>query len=382
MRILVAANSNRNIRRRPRPSTGPRPGQPTRPFPAWINKYCWTHGHCNHTRSSCESKAPGHKNEATMENKMGGSTYGCILTNTWRGGTIELTDETNNNQVKNHLSHSIVVPPSSTIQTTNRSYADILKADSGATGHYLRKSKEKILSNLQNATPSDTTIRLPDQRKIKPSTTGNLPIPLPSKATKATVYPALKSASLLSIGQLCDVGCSALFTKEALKIFNTSNDLILIGHRNPSDSLWGVNLSSSQQSPPATATNPTRNSINVIMCFDKTKAQLAMYYHACLGSPVVSTFLNAIKQGFLTTWPGLTVDLIKNHLPLSIPTAKGHLRQESQNLRSTKQPAYPVINIKQEETPTIAFPPEDKGKKIHECVSPFLQNQKALYIPT
>ena len=78
MRLLVAANSNnRTTRRRPRPSTGPRPGQPTRPLPARINKYCWTHGRCNHTSNACESKAPGHKNEATMDNKFGGSTYGC-----------------------------------------------------------------------------------------------------------------------------------------------------------------------------------------------------------------------------------------------------------------------------------------------------------------
>ena len=92
-----------------------------------------------------------------------------------------------------------------------------------------------------------------------------------------------------------------------------------------------------------------------------------MYYHACLGSPVVSTFLNAIKQGFLATWPGLTVDLIKNHLPPSIPTAKGHLRQEPQHLRSTKPTGTkePVQQI--QHSPTTMFPPEDKGKKVHEC---------------
>ena len=82
MRLLVAANNNHTIHRRPRPSTGPRPGQSNRPLPARINKYCWTHGHCNHTSNSCESKAPGHKTEATMENKMGGSTYGCVIAST------------------------------------------------------------------------------------------------------------------------------------------------------------------------------------------------------------------------------------------------------------------------------------------------------------
>ena len=202
---------------------------------------------------------------------------------------------------------------------------------------------------------------------IKPTATGNLPLPLPSSVTKATVYPALKSASLLSIGQLCDVGCSAVFTKEMLKVFNTSNDLILTGHRNPADSLWDVNLSSLQPTPPTTASTPAPNSINIIMRFDKTKAELAMYYHACLGSSVVSTFIHAIKQGFLNTWPRLTVELIKNHLPPSIPTAKGHLRQESQRLQSTRQPASPAIEVKKEEETTIVFPPEDKGKKVHEC---------------
>ena len=59
------------------PSTGPRPGQPTTPLPAYANKYCWTHGKCAHISSSCNTKAPGHKNNATFENKQRGSTYGC-----------------------------------------------------------------------------------------------------------------------------------------------------------------------------------------------------------------------------------------------------------------------------------------------------------------
>ena len=37
-------------------------------------KYCWTHGWYNHFRGDCRSKAEGHRNEATKENRMGGST--------------------------------------------------------------------------------------------------------------------------------------------------------------------------------------------------------------------------------------------------------------------------------------------------------------------
>ena len=41
------------------------------------NLYCWTHGGCAHESSKCNSKAPGHRNEATFENKLGGSKGFC-----------------------------------------------------------------------------------------------------------------------------------------------------------------------------------------------------------------------------------------------------------------------------------------------------------------
>jgi len=42
-----------------------------------ISKYCWTHGAGNHTSKECNRRAPGHKAEATLSNKMGGSTAYC-----------------------------------------------------------------------------------------------------------------------------------------------------------------------------------------------------------------------------------------------------------------------------------------------------------------
>ena len=81
MRVIAANTNTSNPRGTPRNphgvSTGPRTGQPFRPIPARFDKYCWTHGRCNHKGSACNSKAPGHKDEATMTNKMEGSVYGC-----------------------------------------------------------------------------------------------------------------------------------------------------------------------------------------------------------------------------------------------------------------------------------------------------------------
>ena len=41
------------------------------------DQYCWTHGGCAHNGALCTAKAPGHKNDATFENKMGGSKGFC-----------------------------------------------------------------------------------------------------------------------------------------------------------------------------------------------------------------------------------------------------------------------------------------------------------------
>jgi hypothetical protein len=75
--LMKMLATNRRPTRRPRPSTGPRQGQPRTPMPAHFNKYCWTHGRGNHLGCDCNAKAPGHKDEATITNKMGGSCYAC-----------------------------------------------------------------------------------------------------------------------------------------------------------------------------------------------------------------------------------------------------------------------------------------------------------------
>ena len=41
------------------------------------SNYCHTHGACNHKSSECNRKAPGHKNNATRENRRGGSNAFC-----------------------------------------------------------------------------------------------------------------------------------------------------------------------------------------------------------------------------------------------------------------------------------------------------------------
>ena len=47
------------------------------PFVRRYNMYCWTHGGCAHRGVACRGKLEGHQDNATFENKMGGSTANC-----------------------------------------------------------------------------------------------------------------------------------------------------------------------------------------------------------------------------------------------------------------------------------------------------------------
>jgi hypothetical protein len=67
---------------------------------------------------------------------------------------------------------------------------------------------------------------------------------------------------------------------------------------------------------------------------------LVHYLHKALFSPTKAAMLQAVKDGHLITWPGLTEDAINKHLKLTPATAMGHMNQRRQNIWSTsKAPA-------------------------------------------
>ena len=68
-------NNNTNQRTRTR---GPRKTPDNASFNRnKTDKYCWTHGGCNHTSAECNSKASGHQDGATFEKRQGGSNAFC-----------------------------------------------------------------------------------------------------------------------------------------------------------------------------------------------------------------------------------------------------------------------------------------------------------------
>jgi hypothetical protein len=64
---------------------------------------------------------------------------------------------------------------------------------------------------------------------------------------------------------------------------------------------------------------------------------LINYLHKAIFSPIKAALLKAVKQGHISTWPGLTEDTINKHLKLTPATAMGHMNQKRQDIHSTSK---------------------------------------------
>ena len=114
----------------------------------------------------------------------------------------------------------------------------------------------------------------------------------------------------------------------------------LCAARFPSSGMYLMSLTNPHSAPPP-LTVPSRPTLQACYTrFNKgtnylannafamaTKPDLAMYYHRAAFSPVPTAFISEINNGNLSTWPGLTAELISKHLPKSLATAKGHNKQ-------------------------------------------------------
>jgi hypothetical protein len=101
----------------------------------------------------------------------------------------------------------------------------------------------------------------------------------------------------------------------------------MYGSRDPRSRLWRVNLKQRFETKHVQCNN----------AHDKNNQKdLINYLHAACFSPVKSTWITAIKNGYFTSWPGLIEHAVEKHLSKSTSTTKGHLNQQRQNARTTK----------------------------------------------
>lgn len=218
-------------------------------------------------------------------------------------------------------------------------------ADSGADKHYITEDdrQEADLPILGKSTKQVGVANggISEGRHIT-----KLPFELLSaKARLADTFDDFKH-SLLSIGLIADDNNMAIFLKDDVKIYREQDVLItckgkplLVGVR---DERGRYRIPLVQQRhgtwAPRAPSAKVRQALEAAnSVYDLPSVEEAIrWLHACLGYPVKSTWLAAVKNNHFQGWPLLTARNVKKYYPESTETDKGHLNQTRKNVRSTK----------------------------------------------
>ena len=206
---------------------------------------------------------------------------------------------------------------------------------------------------------------------------------LPPAARHVHIVPSLATSSLLSMGQLCDAGCTISFNASDV-IITYDDQIVLTGHRTPTTKLWHVQLPT-----PTLTTSPPHSALATIG--SATPAELVAFAHAALFSPALSTLAQALAKGFISHFPGLSHTLLRKHPPRSFPMVKGHLDQARKNQRSTRPPKpappdaspslpLPTISVTNEDSSPDAFPISDSPNvRSHFCYAALMEPTGQVY---
>ena len=216
-----------------------------------------------------------------------------------------------------------VVPPLSPV--LNNSV--VVNPDNGATGNYFPTEDAHVLLNKQYL--PGLTVTLPNNEVITSTLAGSLPIArISTTAACAHMYDDLLSASLLSVGQLCNDKCEVTFREHDMYATKHSAT-ILRRNRNLTDGLCDIDLNPASHFS-CDKNSPTQKTHKLMMTINKgTKASdLIQFYQGLFVSPSKSTFLQAAKNGNFVTWSGLTMPNINKYYTSTMFTAKSHLDQE------------------------------------------------------
>jgi hypothetical protein len=154
---------------------------------------------------------------------------------------------------------------------------------------------------------------MPNGTTIKSSHTFNLFLPgLSPQARHAHILPGLVHNSLITVGKLCDSGCTVTFTHDQVTI-TKNKECVMRRSRDPKSCLWRVDLKQKFEKHEIQCSHAQDNN---------NQKYLINYLHAACFSPVKSTWITAIINGNFLLWPGLTEHAVEKHLSKSTATTK------------------------------------------------------------
>jgi hypothetical protein len=240
-------------------------------------------------------------------------------------------------------------------------------ANTGSTHHFCTIDA-RVINKRRTSNPIN--IRNPNGSIMRSTHEAELDLPhLPPTARHVHIVPELQSLSLISMGQLCDSGCSITFDADTVRV-TYDNVIVLSGTRTTKTKLWHLDLSSTPQYAPKII-HQANGAIG-----SATPAELIAFAHATLFSPTLSTLHSALAQGFLTNFPGLNTRTLRKYPPQSIAMIKGHLDQSRKNQRSTKSTTS-TTTANEHET---CFPTSNNpNTRTHSCYATIMEPTGQIY---
>ena len=241
-----------------------------------------------------------------------------------------------------------------TIDINSKNIKEWAILDSGATSNFL--VSDAPVTNIRPAS-NPLSVKIPSGQSVASTHTCELNLPnLPQNARMGHILPGLASHSLVSVVRLCNAGCDVEFTKIGCTVKHRGR-VVLKGNKCTKTGLWMIPISENTN---VTATPTAAETLHQLIEINKSqdhlfnvletssKEELAMYYHQTICSPPKTTFLKAIRNNQFKSFPGLTYELIAQHLPPSKATAQGHMTKLRQGIQSTRSNRQDILDARLE----------------------------------
>ena len=158
---------------------------------------------------------------------------------------------------------------------------------------------------------------------------------------------------LVVLGSISDAECSVDFHKFTVTIYDPQVIPLLQGWQyNKGAKLWIFDLQPQSSTPYSedkdgqaftVVPNSKSSDLQAFSAYYLPSVEsFVRYFHDAAGFPVKSKWMDAIKVGKFTSWPGLKYQNAAKYCPSLEETIKGHMVQTCQNVRSTKHNPAPT----------------------------------------
>eukprot|EP00804_Cyclotella_cryptica_P012914 CCRYP_002274-RA/>CCRYP_002274-RA protein AED:0.23 eAED:0.09 QI:0/0/0/1/0/0/2/0/1265 len=228
----------------------------------------------------------------------------------------------------------------------------------------------------ETTTISSKVFLLPTGGTAKATKVAKLLHKVRTPANMVDIVPSLEH-TLLSGSKFADAGYTTVYDKAEVNFYDANTihiteKAVLTGYRCTRTGLWRVPLrpvitnknkdtlildstcghqskNTRYKIPPTTkirnylSASLEREKHSILNVYELPSIeQTIRYLHAAAGYPTKNTWLKAIRHGNYSTWPLITIKNVNKHFPQSEETQQGHMKNQRQGVRSTKQHAQPI----------------------------------------